>query len=130
MSAYEYAQSGLIVAKLMLGLTKAIGLTFLKTKVYGSSSDLALLCAAIFLGQAEGKPMTAGKLSDFVGMPRSTVIRKLTQLAREGMVESLPGNRWGIAMRTPEQRQIVNALIAENTSIIKKAAAQLSKLDT
>lgn len=39
--------------------------------------SLLLIGSAIMVGHAENKPMNATKIAQYIGMPRSTVIRKL-----------------------------------------------------
>jgi predicted transcriptional regulator len=48
--------------------------------------SLLLIGCAIIVGHAENRPMNATKISHFVGLPRSTVIRKLNEFSRIGMV--------------------------------------------
>ena len=48
--------------------------------------SLLLIGSAIMVGHAEDKPMNATKISHYVGLPRSTVVRKLNEFARTGVV--------------------------------------------
>lgn len=66
---------------------------------FGSRAGLLLIGAAVYLGTVEGRPMTATKLADHVGMPRATVIRRLRTLCRRGAVEKA-----GRHYRTPAKR--------------------------
>jgi hypothetical protein len=63
---------------------------------FGAGAADTLLCAAIYLGTIEERQMNASKLSDYVGLPRSTVQRRLEELERSGRVE-----RRGMTWRTP-----------------------------
>lgn len=58
---------------------------------FGSRTSLLLVWVAVYLGTAEGKLMTASKLATFVGMPRTTVIRRLARLRRAGAIEKVGG---------------------------------------
>lgn len=46
-----------------------------------------LICVALFVGQAEGRPMSAAKVAVYIGIPRGTVARRLAGLVRDGLVE-------------------------------------------
>jgi predicted transcriptional regulator len=48
--------------------------------------SLLLIGSAIMVGHAENRPMNATKISHYVGLPRSTVVRKLNEFARTGVV--------------------------------------------
>jgi DNA-binding transcriptional ArsR family regulator len=63
---------------------------------FGSGASDTLLCTAVYLGMTEDREMSAGKLADFVGLPRPTVLRRLDALERAGLVE-----RRGMTWRTP-----------------------------
>jgi hypothetical protein len=63
---------------------------------FGAGVADTLLCAAVYLGMIENREMNASKLADYVGLPRSTVLRRLEELERLGRVE-----RRGMIWRTP-----------------------------
>jgi predicted transcriptional regulator len=48
--------------------------------------SLLLIGSAIMVGHAEDKPMSATKIAQYVGLPRSTVIRKLNQFLKAGVI--------------------------------------------
>ena len=48
--------------------------------------SLLLIGSAIMVGHAENKPMSATKIAQYIGLPRSTVIRKLNQFQRNGVI--------------------------------------------
>lgn len=88
-----------------------------------------LLIAGIYIGLADRRPMTAGKLAAYVGMPRATATRHLKEMMRGGIVEQDDQGRWKMASRPEHQRVLSQAVIA-NTQHILRAAASLSKMDT
>jgi len=74
-----------------LALAKAyIALTSVMVdSVFGTAPadhSLLLIGSAIMVGHAENRPMNATKISHYVGLPRSTVVRKLNEFARTGVV--------------------------------------------
>ncbi len=74
----------LALAKAYIALTRVM-----VDSVFGKNPadhSLLLIGAAIMVGHAENKPMNATKISHYVGLPRSTVIRKLNEFSKIGMV--------------------------------------------
>ena len=74
-----------------LALAKAyIALTHVMVDfVFGekpADHSLLLIGSAIMVGHAENKPMSATKITQYIGLPRSTVIRKLNQFLRDGVI--------------------------------------------
>lgn len=82
-----------LVAQLWIELTRQLHKTVAPDlqRQFGSRVGLLLIGAAVYVGTIEGKPMTASKLADFVGMPRATVIRRLGRLRRLGIVDKIGG---------------------------------------
>jgi predicted transcriptional regulator len=74
----------LALAKAYIALTRVM-----VDSVFGkkpADHSLLLIGSAIMVGHAENRPMNATKISHYVGLPRSTVIRKLNELSRTGVV--------------------------------------------
>ena len=74
-----------------LALAKAyIALTgVMVDSVFGNKPadhSLLLIGSAIMVGHAENRPMNATKIANYVGLPRSTVIRKLNEFLRVGAI--------------------------------------------
>lgn len=116
-----------IIARLMIDLLKLPAEAHLGAKHYSSRCDDVMLMCAILIGQVERKPMTAAKLADYAGLPRPTVVRKLKQFEQAGMVELVNGMPAGVIehLNGGNIEPTIRALIQS----IKKAAAELSKLD-
>jgi predicted transcriptional regulator len=74
----------LALAKAYIALTRVM-----VDSVFGKKPvdhSLLLIGSAIMVGHAENRPMNATKISHYVGLPRSTVIRKLNEFSRTGVV--------------------------------------------
>jgi predicted transcriptional regulator len=74
----------LALAKSYLALTRVMA-----DSVFGNKSadhSLLLIGAAIMVGHAENRPLNATKIAHYVGLPRSTVIRKLNEFLRVGVI--------------------------------------------
>lgn len=118
--------------KVVLKMTIEIVVSFCKAYFDGKRpadhmNDM-MLCAALVVGQAEGHPLNASKLSDWVAMARPTVIRRLANLEKRGIVE-----RNGTVFRVRHEVANSDPVVAVGVharGLIIRAAAKLSKLDT
>jgi hypothetical protein len=117
----------LVLAKMVLRVLQLIAAEYLETAQYGSvADDLVLLCA-IFVGQAEGRPMSSSKLADFAGMPRPTVIRKLRELQTRHLVHMMDGKATLPADRLNADCTL--SMIDTAAKSVARASAELSKMD-
>jgi DNA-binding transcriptional ArsR family regulator len=121
---------GYVVAKLLLDMARLIATAFLDSEYPASDADALLLCTAIYIGQCELRPMTAGKLAEFIGMPRPTVTRKLSNLEARGLVIANSRKQWRISIHKPEVTARIAALNDAPLQLIHGSAAMLSKMDT
>lgn len=119
---------GVIVSRLVIELLRKISRDMLKDDRFGTRASDVVLCCAIFIGLGEGKPMNASKLSEYAGMPRATVIRKIQEFERIGLVRVVSKKRVilvGDMVGTESARRATEVF----TQIISSAAAELSELD-
>jgi DNA-binding transcriptional ArsR family regulator len=123
-------QPGYIIAKLLLNMMQAAAQLFLESDTAASDADCVLLCAAVYIGQCERRPMTAGKIADFIGMPRPTVSRKLGQLKKRGIVFSNSRQQWCITSSKPEIARRIVVSIDALLPLVHSAASKLSKMDS
>lgn len=123
---YEY---GLITARLVLDIMRCVSVVFLSEDSASLSHDFAMIAVGLFIGQAEGKPMTATKLASYIGMARPTLIRKLNELQRAGVAKpALKG--WRINTDNPQVQARLDACKTETLHLLRKATAELSRLDS
>jgi len=94
---------------------------------FGSRADDLVLCCAIFVGEAEGKPMTAAKLADYAGIPRPTVARKLREMIGTGVITLSAGGQVRVDQRV--DLSAVAESIVRGVHLVRRAAADLSKMD-
>lgn len=123
-------QPGYVIAKLLLNMMQAAALLFLESDTAASDADSVLLCAAVYIGQCERRPMTAGKLADFIGMPRPTVNRKLEELKQRGIVFDNARRQWCITSSRPEIAERIAVSIDALLPLVHNASAVLSKMDS
>lgn len=120
---------GALAARLLIDLTSIVSVTFLRTEDPATSSDLVLICAALLVGKAERKPMTATKVAATIGMPRPSVIRKLRLLHMRGIVARDGKTAWRIAVEHGEIAARADAVFAEGLRVMRRAVDAVSRLD-
>ena len=77
---------------LLIDLTRALGTGLLRTDRFGTRAEDLLILCGLCVGQAEGRPMTAFKLAQYIGQARPSVIRRLDRLEAAGLVRRVrPG---------------------------------------
>lgn len=130
MHRIKRTENGIIISRLMIDMMRTSVAIFLQQDNATTYSDELMMCAAIFIGQAEGKPFTAGKIASYIGMPRPTVVRKLHSLCRRGFIVRSDGKRWSIALDRDDISARVNNNIKLLGNHIQRAASDLSRLDS
>ena len=116
-----------------LALAKAyIALTHVMVdSVFGkkpADHSLLLIGSAIMVGHAEKRPMNATKIAHYVGLPRSTVIRKLNEFLRVGLIV----RRGNVYLLSEERAHNQTKYVADAMRIFRTAEKSLkaSELDT
>ncbi len=80
---------------LMIELARALGTGLLRTSDrFGTRAEDLLVLCGLCVGQAEGRPMTAFKLAQYVGQARSSVVRRLDRLEAAGLVRRVRPGGW------------------------------------
>ena len=93
----------LALAKAYIALTQVM-----VDSVFGKKPidhSLLLIGSAIMVGHAENRPMNATKIAHYVGMPRSTVIRKLNEFLRAGVI-ARHGNVYLLSETCPQSDEV------------------------
>lgn len=119
---------GVIVSRLVLDLVRKIARDLLEDDRFGTRADDVVLCCAIFIGLGENKPMNATKLSEYAGMPRPTVIRKLRELQDIGVVRVV-GKKNAILVGDMIGTESARVATEVFTRMINAAASELNALD-
>lgn len=92
-------------------------------------SDM-LIQAAIFIGQAECRPLTSGDIAVYLKIPRATVIRRLKLLSGTTPLRTCKdGKRVCYYFDNVNNEQSIHAF-AKRLAIFQRLARDLSKLDT
>jgi hypothetical protein len=125
----KFLMHGAVIARLLLDIFQTImGGMELAGAPDPSCTDIILLCA-VMIGHAEGRPMTAAKLAEYVGIARPTAIRHLQELMANGVINQDAGKRWKLRTSDQDRRDLIDSVIVASTQHIRKAMAALSKMD-
>jgi len=79
---------------LLIDLTRALGTGLLRTDRFGTRAEDLLILCGLCVGQAEGRPMAAYKLAQYIGQARPSVIRRLDRLEAAGLVRRVCPGGW------------------------------------
>lgn len=124
----KMAAQRLVLARLTMLLGRKMTAAVLGTDEHFDTVQDMVLCKAVFIAQLEGRPLTAAKLAAWVGIPRTTVTRRMQALAERGTVVRDSEGRFTMPverMNSPEHLARVQRAIA----VVKDAAAELTEMD-
>jgi hypothetical protein len=125
----KYPHHRIIISKMVIDVMRMLTSTYFEVESFGSSVDEILLVIAVFIGQAEGRPLNAYKLSSFVGIPRATVIRKMKRMQKHRYVEQDESGKYLLPIAALNSRNVINTLAAVVRRIVD-TGHQLSKMDS
>ena len=103
-------------------------LTLQQARPFGPRLETFFVALCVALGDIDGKPFSAAKIAAYMRVLRTTVIRRLNQLQRWGLIDR-QGRRCYIHEKT------LNSLIGMRSyeqvpRILSKATQELTVLDT
>ena len=112
-----------VILHLWLELTRRLGLLDRPHETrFGVDFSDRLITAVVYLGMVEDREMTASRIADEAGLPRTTVLRRLALLETSGAVE-----RRGLTWRTPlaAVKRMETADLAAIAALIRSHADEL-----
>jgi DNA-binding transcriptional ArsR family regulator len=118
----------LAVGRFLIEAFRASAETIIATEWPASSCGDVLIGIAIWIAQKEGRPLTAAKLADYIGMPRPTVIRRLNELMAAGIVVRDEVGRWITGTQGGNDKK-VQGVIDANLLRFHRTCEIVSKLD-
>lgn len=121
-------KNALAIANMLVSIAHACSARLTCRQRHAESVSDVLILAATYVGQREGRPMTAHKIAQYSGFPRPTVARKLNELQAMGLV--VIENKQATFHPDLLVSRELTAVIVELSAAVRKCAAQLSKLDT
>src|SRR5262245_54782625 len=80
----EQIRERLKIARLYVAMTRTLHeVTFPQSgNGYGAELESLLVALCVFIGDAEGRPMSASKIALHAGLPRASVYRRLERLTK------------------------------------------------
>lgn len=111
------------VMRLAMDVMRVLSLGLLGDSRFAARADDVLLLAAVYIGQAEGKPMPAAKLAEYAGMARPTAVRKLKELEGAGIVIALDGGRYVLTDGRMDTQEAAQAVATAVRRVASAAAA-------
>ncbi len=119
----------LALCRLMFDIMRSLhGAYAPKSEPFGSRLETFFVGLCIALGQFEERPFSVAKIAAYMGVPRTTVIRRLERLQTWGLIHR-QGRRYYIDERT------LNSLMGMRSyrhirRLLDETAARLTDLDT
>lgn len=121
----RYKRERVIIAELVIDLHRHID----PSPNSGSAADLHLILCAIAIGQfGRTKLMRTANIASYLGIPRTTVIRKLKVLVDTGWIEEVSRGQYRICSRNVLYGKPAERLIQGAVAKIQQACLDLSKV--
>ena len=120
-------QSRLMIARLTLKLMQHYSTAILLDQHYGQNAQDIIILLGLAIGTHENKPMIAAKLSQFICIPRPTIVRRVACMINSGLLTM--DQRKHIYLSDIADKRASDAAPILNKSAIMRTAAFLSKLD-
>jgi hypothetical protein len=117
-----------VVMSALLEMMRALALGYHGTPYFGRNADAVILRAAVFIGQAEGRRMNVSKLAEYCGIPRATAIRKLSAMAKQGILHKGPDGVYCVPIALANSPDVLQ-MSRQMRAIIARAHEQLSKMN-
>lgn len=124
----QKAEVRAIIMRAIVEILRTYYQAYFKTEKFGVGVDQGLIIFAVVLGQAEDKLMTATDISNYLGIPRATVSRKLKLLGRRRALRTMRnGKRVCYLIENPNAPEMLRA-VEKVIGIIRHSNRQLSKM--
>ena len=122
-------QGLMTVARLLLDMFRVSAERINVGKGAAEALEIRTIMFAVMLGHLESRPMSALKVSNYIGVPRATVTRKLQALCDLGHVMR---DERGLYLVTSSYlgRAELTQYLKRTAQLIHKASSELSKMGT
>ena len=113
----------------MIGIMRTVHGTYAPvTEPFGTRLETFFVGLCVAIGDIDGKPFSVAKIAAYMRVPRTTVIRRLDQLRRWGLIDR-QGRRYYVREKT------LNSLVGMRSyeqvrRILSRATQELTILDT
>jgi len=125
----KQAQQRLVLCRLMIDIMRSLHVAYApEAEPFGSRLENFFVGLCVALGDFEEKPFSVTKIAAYMSVPRTTVMRRLDQLQRWGLVYR-QGRHYHM-----EQRAL-NSLMGMRSyhhirGLLRKTSEELTDLDT
>jgi hypothetical protein len=122
------AEQRLVMCRLLVDIMRTLRAHYIPAnEPFGTRIETKFVGLCVAIGDLEGKPFSVAKIASYMGMPRSTVIRRLERLESWGIIER-QGRRFFFR---PEKVNGIMGMQAykQNRGLITKAVDKLNALD-
>jgi hypothetical protein len=90
----QKARQRLVLYRLMIDIMRTVHEAYVPAnEPFGVSLEACFIGLCVAVGDLEGRPFSVTKIAAYVGVPRTTVVRKLAQLESEKR-NSIPQSGW------------------------------------
>jgi len=123
------ARQRLVLCRLIIDIMRIVhGVYAPVTEPFGTRLETFFIGLCVAVGDIDGKPFSIAKIAAYMGVPRTTVIRKLKRLQSWGLIDHR-GRHFYLREKT------LNSLIGLRSyhqvrCILSKATEELTVLDT
>lgn len=99
------------LAHMLVGMSKMVHASFFGSDGnFGADVDAIFIACAVQIGHSEKRPMSATKIAHYLGIPRTTVLRKLDTLIQLNIVERVRHVYFITAERMATDDHIIDGL--------------------
>jgi hypothetical protein len=127
--AIKNARQRVVLCRLMIDMMRTVhGAYAPASEPFGTRLETFFVGLCVTLGDIERNPFSVAKIAAYMHVPRTTVIRRLDQLPRWGLIDRR-GRRYYV------QEKALNSLVGMRSyeqvrRILSKATRELTVLDT
>ena len=115
-----------VITRLIVSLARGTGSKYFPGRPLYHQLGLSMLLLLVIIGHIERSPMTVSKLARTFGSSRTTTLRWLSELIKEGYIERV-GNDYWVTKNETNSPSVRNA-IAKNAGLIIAATDELRKV--
>ena len=123
------ARQRVVLCRLMIDMMRTVhGAYAPASEPFGTSLETFFIALCVALGDIDGKPFSVAKIAAYMRVPRTTVIRRLNQLRRWGLIDRQDRRYYA-------HEKTLNSLIGMRSyqqvrGTLSKAIQELTDLDT
>jgi biotin operon repressor len=124
----EKARQRLVLCRLMIDIMRTVHEAYVPaSEPFGVHLETCFIGLCVAIGDLDGRPFSVAKIAAYMGVPRTTVIRRLAQLKSWGLIDR-EGRRYYLREKTLNSPLGMRSY-QQVRSILNRATAELAILD-